>query len=114
MDITKDTFRKNLVELVKGFIANSDRYGDDPQICVIPADGRLSIMTADEFHESIADSVEELDNASGALGMASADAGDYQATRNPDFYPAWSFVKEEPGSVGINEKAINSTVAVYF
>ena len=52
MDITKDTFRKNLVELVKGFIANSDRYGDDPQICVIPADGRLSIMTADEFHES--------------------------------------------------------------
>lgn len=93
--------REEFVEAVKGlvyvYINNEDMLGKDAQIRVNPVLLTVDIETADQFHQSLADSEEAIENAAYAYGGENEEATDYQASQNPDFYPIRTLLKSVSG-----------------
>lgn len=111
----KSEFIKAVTDLVKRYIDNEGKEDPNSQIKVNPELLYVDLVTEKDFLASIADSEEAIENAAYAAGAETEDASDYQASQNPDFYPARTLVKYEEGKAPLpDEAAIEKLASNYF
>lgn len=111
----KTEFEEAVSGLVWEYINNEDMMGKNAQIRVNPALLYVDIFTEKEFLEGIADSEEAIEDAAYASGAETEDASDYQASQDPDFYPASTLVTTDADGRRIPDReAIAKLAANYF
>lgn len=91
----KDEFKEAVTGLVWEYINNEDILGKNAQIRVNPELLYVDLFNEKEFLQGLADSQEAIENAAYAHDAAQYESADYQASQNPDFYPAFTLVKRD-------------------
>lgn len=92
----KELFRKRLNDAVNLYIGNFDRFDTNAQVMVNPDNYAVSLINGRDMASEIEDSDEVIENAAIAEGAATEEADDYQAHRNPDFYPVKGLLETRP------------------
>ena len=111
----KSEFEQAVTGLVWVYINNEDLQGRNAQITVNPELLYVDLITENEFQDSLLYSQEAIENAAYAHDAAQYEAMDYQASQNPDFYPAWKLItKDTEGKTVPDEEAIAKMADNYF
>ena len=111
----KSEFVEAVTGLVWVYINNEDLQGRNAQITVNPELLYVDLITEEEFQDSLLYSQEVIENAAYAHDAAQYEAEDYQASQNPDFYPAWKLLtKDAEGKTVPDDAAIAAMAANYF
>lgn len=109
----KEEFKETVSGLVWVYINNEELQGRNAQISVNPVSLFVDLLTQDEFLQSLADAQEAIENAAYAHDAAQYEATDFQASQNPDYYPAQTLVmvdaegKKVPDPAAIEKVAKN-------
>lgn len=95
--------RKELSDAIAGIvsevIANPDRWGDDPQLSIIPTTLLISIEQHKDADRDIAFSDYAIEEDAVEDGDYSEDAADFQSASDPDLYPVGlliDYVQKKP------------------
>lgn len=91
----KKDFITAVTRMVQRYIDREDHEDPDSQISVNPVTHFVDLVPAKDFLASLADSEEAIENAAYAFGGRDEEYTDFQASENPDFYPARSLVVYE-------------------
>ena len=111
----KNDFIDTVSGLVWVYINNADVMGKNAQIRVTPESLYVDLFTEKQFQQAVEDADEAIENAAIAHGAESEEALDFQASQNPDFYPASSLVtKNAEGRSEPSREAIEKVAANYF
>lgn len=110
----KQQFIDSAVRCVKEYLAHPDRYGQNSQLQVNPETKFVSMVDGYTFMANIEHSDEAIEAAAAVDGDAAEDAGDYQASQDPDFYAVDSLLKvNADGLTVVNEKEIEKIADLY-
>lgn len=113
--MTREELTDNIVELVKRYIANADSFDPNPQLRIVPSTMSMTIVNGSDMLAEIEVSDENVDDESGVDGERSEEYADYQASRNPDFYPVKSMIKTDDDRKYVADaKAIESIATSYI
>lgn len=93
--MTQDHLKNNMIELVGRYIANADSFDSNPQLRIVPATMSMTIVNGRDMLAEIEVSDENVDDEAGVDGERSEEYADYQASRNPDFYPVRALITED-------------------
>lgn len=111
----REEFSEYIVSAVGQYLNNSSAYDSDPQIRVNPADLAIDMVNGSDLLKAIEYSDEAVEAAAGVEGDASESATDYQASRDPEFYPLRSLIAVRPdGTREVDHKAVEALVGNYF
>lgn len=111
----KSEFIEAVTGLVWVYINNEDLQGRNAQITVNPELLYVDLITENEFQDALLYSQEAIENAAYAHDAAQYEAMDYQASQNPDFYPAWKLItKDNDGKTVPDSAAIDKIADNYF
>lgn len=111
----KDEFIQAVTGLVWVYINNEDLQGRNAQITVNPELLYVDLITEEQFQDALLFNQEAIENAAYAHDAAQYEAMDYQASQNPDFYPAWKLVTKDASEKTVpDDKAIAELAANYF
>lgn len=111
----KSEFLEAITGLVWVYINNEDLQGRNAQITVNPELLYVDLITEEEFQDALLYNQEAIENAAYAHDAAQYEAADYQASQNPDFYPAWKLVtKDAEGKTVPDTEEIEKIAANYF
>lgn len=111
----KQEFEETVFGLVWVWINNRDLQGENAQISVNPVSLFVDLLTQREFQQAIEDSDEAVENAAYAHDAAQYEAMDFQASQNPDFYPAKSLTRvSDEGKTEPDSQKIEAMASNYF
>lgn len=111
----KSEFTEAVTGLVWVYINNEDLQGRNAQITVNPELLYVDLISESEFQNALLYNQEMIENAAYAHDAAQYEASDYQASQNPDFYPAWKLVtKDAEGKTVPDAEAIEKMASNYF
>lgn len=111
----KSDFIKAVTALVERYIADEGKEDPNAQIKVNPVLLYVDLVPEKDFLRSLADSEEAIEDAAYAVGDETESASDYQASQNPDFYPARTLVVYADRQPPVPDTAaIEALAANYF
>ena len=91
--MTRDEFRKTLLDNIDFYINNFYRFDSNPQLRVNPDTLGVTLVNGSDILSEIGDNDEAIEAAAASHGMAWQEASDMQVTQNPDFYAVKSLLK---------------------
>lgn len=114
--MNREEFEKHITNQVDDYI---NYYiggeGNDPQIRVNPESLDAQFVGSRDELRDIAFSDEAIEQAAAADDAAAEDAGDFQASQDPDYYSLRSLVVADAnGKLHRNTAAITALVDTYF
>ena len=113
--MTRDEFKKAIVDNVNFYINNFYRFDSNPQIRVNPDTMLVTLVNGSDELTAIGDNDEAIEAAAASHGLASQEASDFQVTQNPDFYAVKGLLKElTPDTTVPDPVAIEEIVKIYY
>ncbi len=113
--MTHEKLTAHIVELINRYIANADSFDSNPQLRIVPSTMSMTIVNGSDRLAEIEVSDENVDDEAGVDGERSEEYADYQAGRNPDFYPVKSMIKADGNKkYAADTKAIESIATSYI
>lgn len=110
----KEEFKSSLTDMLRAFLDFNDGYENNPQVRVNPEDFTVDLADGRDLMDSIEDSDEVIEDGAAAESPVAEDSADYQASRNPDFYPVKQFITLKDGKRVIDMKAVDKLADTYF
>lgn len=107
-------FTDKITGMIRLYLENADSFDSNPQLRVEPETLQATIVNGSDMLAEIDNSDENVEAAAAAQGMESQADTDYQASRNPDFYPVSTLISKRCGKTAPCKKAITELVAAYF
>lgn len=113
--MTQKEYIDRICYLLKEYISNSDSFDRNPQLRINPATLDVTIINGKDMLREIEYSNEAIEAAAGVEGAASEDDTDFQARRNPDFYPVMELLRRIPEQASEPDvTAVEKITAEYF
>lgn len=113
--MNKQEFAETLRNIVSNYIEEYNEIGPDAQIAVNPVTQYITVDTGNDIQYDIADSQEAVEEAAAAEDARDADAADYQARQDPDFYALSGFVvRDKNGLLHPDVDAIDRLINTCF
>ena len=113
--MTREEFKKSIVDNVNTYINNFYRFDSNPQIRINPDTLAVTLVNGNDMYAEIGDNDEAIESAAASHGMANQEASDFQVTQNPDFYSVKNLLEVVADDKTLpDEKSIEDVVGNYF
>lgn len=111
---SKVSFKNDIINLLHAFVEFGDSTAGNPQVRIDPQTLYVALANGADFIDEIADTEENIENEAAAESNSAEEAADFQAQRDPDFYPVSRFLTLQHGKRIINQEAVDRLVDSYY